>query len=153
MLSFKPTFSLSTFTFIKKLFRSSSLSAIRVVPSAYLRLLQMTQHSIFYIGTNRKWTTVSIWPHSFNNGSKCDGENLSQRTHLAAVYLFIHLDRGRKVYCSHVCPLGQFLFSITLRAILEWGCIVTAVHFLLVPIYCVESSVNLNEFSLLHQLS
>ena len=39
MLSFKPTFSLSYFTFIKKLFSSSSLSAIRVVSSAYLRLL------------------------------------------------------------------------------------------------------------------
>ena len=35
MLSFKPTFSLSSFTFIK----SSLLSAIRVVSSAYLRLL------------------------------------------------------------------------------------------------------------------
>ena len=39
ILSFKPTFSLSTFTFIKRLFNSSSLSAIRVVSSAYLRLL------------------------------------------------------------------------------------------------------------------
>ena len=38
MLSFKPTFSLSSFTFIKGLF-SSSLSSIRVVSSAYLRLL------------------------------------------------------------------------------------------------------------------
>ena len=38
MLSFKPVFSLSSFTFIKRLF-SSSLSAIRVVLSAYLRLL------------------------------------------------------------------------------------------------------------------
>src|SRR5574341_566214 len=39
MLSFKPNFSLSSFTFIKRLFISSSLSAIRVVSSAYLRLL------------------------------------------------------------------------------------------------------------------
>ena len=39
MLSFKPTFSLSSFTFIKRLFSSSSLSTIRVVSSAYLRLL------------------------------------------------------------------------------------------------------------------
>ena len=39
MLSFKPTFSLSSFTFIKRLFSSASLSAIRVVSSAYLRLL------------------------------------------------------------------------------------------------------------------
>ena len=39
MLSFKPVFSLSSFTFIKGLFSSSLLSAIRVVSSAYLRLL------------------------------------------------------------------------------------------------------------------
>ena len=39
MLSFKPTFSLFTFTFIKRLFSSSSLSAIKVVSSACLRLL------------------------------------------------------------------------------------------------------------------
>ena len=39
MLSFKPTFSLSSFTFIKRLFSSFSLSATRVVSSAYLRLL------------------------------------------------------------------------------------------------------------------
>ena len=38
MLSLKPTFSLSSFTFIKRLF-SSSLSAIRVVSLTYLRLL------------------------------------------------------------------------------------------------------------------
>ena len=39
MLSFKPSFSLSSFTFIKRLFSSSSLSAIKVVSPAYLRLL------------------------------------------------------------------------------------------------------------------
>ena len=39
MLSFKPTFSFSSFTFIQRLFSSSSLSAIREVPSAYMRLL------------------------------------------------------------------------------------------------------------------
>ena len=39
MLNFKPIFSLSSFTFIKRLFTSSSLSAIRVVSSAYLLLL------------------------------------------------------------------------------------------------------------------
>ena len=35
----KPTFSLSSFTFINRPFSSSSLSAIRVLSSAYLRLL------------------------------------------------------------------------------------------------------------------
>ena len=39
MLTLKPTFSLSSFTFIKRLFSSSLLSAIRVVSPAYLRLL------------------------------------------------------------------------------------------------------------------
>ena len=38
-LSFKPAFPLSSFTFIKRLFSSSLLSAIRVVSSACLRLL------------------------------------------------------------------------------------------------------------------
>ena len=39
MLSFKLAFSLSSLTFIKRLFSSSSLCAIRVVSSACLRLL------------------------------------------------------------------------------------------------------------------
>ena len=39
MLSFKPNSSLSSFTFIKRLFNSSSFSAIMAVSSAYLRLL------------------------------------------------------------------------------------------------------------------
>ena len=39
MLSFKPIFSLSSFTFIKKLLSLSSFSAIKVASSVYLRLL------------------------------------------------------------------------------------------------------------------
>ena len=39
ILSFKPTFPLSSFTFIKRLFSSFSLSVIRVVSAVYLRLL------------------------------------------------------------------------------------------------------------------
>ena len=50
MLSFKPTFSLSSFTFIKRLFSSSSLCAIMVVSSAYLRLLifQLVLHPAWH---------------------------------------------------------------------------------------------------------
>ena len=43
ILSFKPAFSLYSFTFIKRLFSSSLLSGIRVVSSAYLRLLMFLQ--------------------------------------------------------------------------------------------------------------
>ena len=39
LLSFKPAFLFSSFAFIKRLFSSASVSAIRVVSSAYLRLL------------------------------------------------------------------------------------------------------------------
>ena len=39
VLKLKPAFSLSSFTFIKKLFSFSFLSTMRVVSSAYLRLL------------------------------------------------------------------------------------------------------------------
>ena len=40
--SIKPVFSLSSFTFIRKLFSSSSLSAIKVVSSAYLEVLDIS---------------------------------------------------------------------------------------------------------------
>ena len=64
MLSFKPTFSLSSFTFIKKLFSSSSLSAIRVVSSAYLRLLIFSWQSWFQLVLHSalpfSWCTLHI---------------------------------------------------------------------------------------------
>ena len=41
-LSFEPAFSLSSFTFIARLFSFSSLSAIRVVSSTYLRLFDIS---------------------------------------------------------------------------------------------------------------
>ena len=41
ILSIKPGFSLSSFTFIKRLFSFSLLSTIRVVSSAYIRLLTL----------------------------------------------------------------------------------------------------------------
>ena len=49
MLTFKPDFSLCSFTLIKRLFSSSSLSAIRVVSSAYLRLLIFPLKSWFQL--------------------------------------------------------------------------------------------------------
>ena len=48
VLSFKPAFAFSSFPFIKRLFSSSSLSAIRVVSSAYLRLLIFSCSLFFF---------------------------------------------------------------------------------------------------------
>ena len=55
MLSFKPAFSLSSFTFIKRLFGSSSLSAIRVVSFSYLRLLIFLPASWFQLVIHSAW--------------------------------------------------------------------------------------------------
>ena len=52
MLSFKRTFSLSSFTFINRLFSSSVLSAIRVVSSAYLRLLIFLPENLIWACTS-----------------------------------------------------------------------------------------------------
>ena len=51
IISFKPALSLSSFTLIKGFFSSSSFSAIRVVSSAYLRLL-MFLPSILILACN-----------------------------------------------------------------------------------------------------
>ena len=62
MLSFKSAFSLSSFTFIKRVFSSSSLSAIRVVSSAYLRslifLLASWFHFVIHPAQHFIWGTV-----------------------------------------------------------------------------------------------
>ena len=49
MLSFKPAFSLSSFTVIQRLFSCSSLPAISMVSTAYLRLLLSVIHNPFQI--------------------------------------------------------------------------------------------------------
>ena len=56
MLSFKPAFSLSSFTFVKRLFSSSSLSAfVMVFLSAYLRLFIVETWKI------KKYNTLTIY--------------------------------------------------------------------------------------------
>ena len=52
MLSFKSAFSLSSYTFIKRLFRSSSPPALRVVSFAILRLLIFLPAILAYVSSN-----------------------------------------------------------------------------------------------------
>ena len=77
MLSFKPSFSLSSFTFIKRLFSSSSLSAIRVGSSAHLRLLiflpeilpSWKSERFYYRRKREKWmvnTNYQLMPQTWN---------------------------------------------------------------------------------------
>ena len=61
MLSFKTTFSLLSFTFIKRLLSSSSLSAIRVVSSAFLRLLLFLWAILIpACASSRQWSSQDI---------------------------------------------------------------------------------------------
>ena len=96
VLSFKPTFSLSSFTFIKRLFSFSSLSAMRVVSSAYLRLLifllailipacassSPTFHLIYSI--NQYYRSVmsnSLWIHGLHSPQNSPGQNTGVGRH------------------------------------------------------------------------
>ena len=64
MLSFKPSFSLSSFTFIKRLFSSSLLSAIRVVSYAYMRFWYFSRQSWFQLvlhpAQHFTWCTLHV---------------------------------------------------------------------------------------------
>ena len=55
VLSFKPAFPLYSFTFIKKLFISSSLSAIRVFSSVHLRLLMFLPEILIAACASSGW--------------------------------------------------------------------------------------------------
>ena len=57
MLSFKPAFSVSSFTFTKRLFSSSLLSAIRVLLSAYLRYWYW-----YWYFSKQSWVQLVIHP-------------------------------------------------------------------------------------------
>ena len=76
MLSYKPTFSLSSFTFIKRLFSASLLSSIRVVSSAYLMFFAFKTN---FKQALVKQTIFSLWNHQYG----------SRRSH-AVIYLWWH---------------------------------------------------------------
>ena len=73
MLSFKPAFSLSSFTFIKRIFSFSLLSPIRVVLSAFLRLLTLLP-AILILG----WASSSLAFHMMFSVCKLNkqGDNI-----------------------------------------------------------------------------
>ena len=89
MLSFKPAFSLSSFT-LKRLFGSSSLSAIRVVSSTYLRLFTFLLE-ILIPGCNSS-SPIFHMMYSAQNLNK-QGDNI----HTLLTYFFPNFE---PVHCS-----------------------------------------------------
>ena len=76
MLSFKPTVSLSSFTYIKRPFSSSSLSAIRVVSSAYLRLLMKVKEESETVGLKLSIQKAKIMASGPITSGEIDGETV-----------------------------------------------------------------------------
>ena len=107
MLSFKPTFSLSSFTFIKRLFSSSSLSAIRVVSSSYLRLL------IDWFKLGKKYVRAVYYHPAYLTSMQSSVQLLSQvqlfaipwtAVRFPCLSLSFHVLRDY----SNSCPLSQW---------------------------------------------
>ena len=88
MFSFKLTFSLSSFTFIKRLFSSSSLSAIRVVSSAYLRILVLIPEILI-----PPWASSSLALHMIYSEYKLNkqGDNIQPSLTLGSKIFYIIL--------------------------------------------------------------
>ena len=116
MLSFKPTFSLSSFTFIKRFCCSSSLSAIRVVSSAYLRLL------IFLLEI-----LIPACVHPVQHFSWCT-LHISQISRVTIYNLNVLLSDFEPVYCSMSSSKCCFLTCIQISQ--EAGKVVWYSHFL-----------------------
>ena len=91
MLSFKPAFSLSPFTFIKRLFSSSLLSAIRVMSSAYLRLLTFLLAILIPACVSSSpafHMIIGIWFRSYLNGRVVFHTFLNSSLNFAIRYLW-----------------------------------------------------------------
>ena len=93
ILSFQPSFSLSSFTFIKRLFSSSSLSAIRVVSSAYPQRRQWHPTPVLLPGKSHgRRSLVSPWGRW--------GSDTTERLHFHFSLSCIGEGNGNPLQCS-----------------------------------------------------
>ena len=111
MVSFKPTFSFSSFTYIKSLFSSSLLSAIKVVSSAYLRLLIFLPAILIPV-----WPSSSLAFHMINSAYKLNkqGDNIhSWHTPFPAWGVLYH-------WCHLGCPKKEHFNPTVIRKLNYW---------------------------------
>ena len=148
MLSFKPIFSLASFTFIKRLFNSSLLSAIRVVSSALLRLFIFCLESWFQLvlhpAQHFTWGTLHIckqgdniqpWHTPFpiwNQSVSCTVQNCCFLTRIQ-----VSQEAGKVVWYSHLLKnFTQIIvihtikgFSIVNKAEIKLSCLFVCLFF------------------------
>ena len=118
MLSFKPTFSFFTFTFIKRLFNSSSLSAIRAVSSVYLRLFIFLP-AVLIPATVRTGHGTTDWFQIGKRGGLYCHSNLiifqspnPFRTRLEPFFL-IHLSPHHQMAIVYTCVRSHILKNLS----------------------------------------
>ena len=140
IFSLKPALSLYSFTFIKRLFTSSSLSAIRVVSSAYLRLLMFLPPMLIPACNiqpviSRDVLSVSekaMAPHSSTlawknpwteeaGGFRSMGSLRVGHNRLTSLSLFTLLHWGRKWQPTPVFLPGEFQGRSSLVGFRLWG--------------------------------
>ena len=98
-LSFKPAFSLSSFTLIKRLFSSSSFSAIRVVLSAHLRLLIFLLHALLH-------RVIQLFQHhllkrlSFSHWLNCHCNIVENHFH---IHMYESVSESFFLFCWSTC--------------------------------------------------
>ena len=132
MLSFKPTFSLSSYTFIKRLFRSSLLSAIRVVSIAYLRLLifllailipayassSLAFHMMYSAcRLNKQGDNIHLDIHLFYLEPVCCSMSSSNCCFLTCIW--VSQEAGQVVWYSHL--FQNFPLFIVIRTVEGFG--------------------------------
>ena len=129
ILSFKSTFLFSSFTFIKRIF-SSSLSAIRVVSSVYLRLLNFSQQSWFQLVLHPvqhfSWctlhrseisrvTTYTALMYSFPH-MEPTCHSMSSSNSYILIYIHIFQEAGQVVWYFHLFKnFTQFVVIYTVK--------------------------------------
>ena len=94
MLSFKPAFSLSYFTLIRRLLSSSSLYATRVVSSAYLRLLIFLPAILIPAcdSSSPAWCTLPDWVINFEDyPPRTLNFNIWEFSALEVIYVLHHI--------------------------------------------------------------
>ena len=120
MLSFKPTFSLSSFTFTKRLFSSSSLSAIRVAAAAAAKSLQSCP-------------TLCNPIDSSPPGSPCPWDSPGKNTGVGCHFLLQCMKVKSESEVTQSCPTlrdpmdcsppGSSIHGTLQARVLEWGAI------------------------------
>ena len=132
MLSFRPAFSLSSFTFIRRLFSSSSLFAIRVESSAYLRLLIFLPTILI-----RACASSSLAFHIIYSAFKLN----KQSDNIQARYTFLNLRSVRcSMSCSNCCFLILYRFLRMQVSSIQFSSVAQSCPALCDPVDCSTSS-------------